>query len=149
MSRPLEDVLFGAPGARPRTGTRVASWLAGAALLALAAVVVVGFGSAGQLDARLWRLFTQASTWTFLADGLLGTLLVVGSYFLMQAGRLGGTSLAYQLANIAGSTGILVSLVGGFNVSVALLQCTWIVISLYGIWRAWRARRVTRDAATR
>ena len=32
MSRPLEDVLFGAPGARPRTGTRVASWLAGAAL---------------------------------------------------------------------------------------------------------------------
>ena len=60
-----------------------------------------------------------------------------------------GTSLAYQLANIAGSTGILVSLVGGFNVSVALLQCTWIVISLYGIWRAWRARRVTRGAATR
>ena len=83
------------------------------------------------------------------AVGLLGTLLVVGSYFLMQAGRLGGTSLAYQLANIAGSAGILVSLVGGFNVSVALLQCTWIVISLYGIWRAWRARRVTRDAATR
>lgn len=73
--------------------------------------------------------------------GLLGTLLVVGSYFLLQSGRLSGTGLPYQLINIAGSSGILVSLSGGFNLSVALLQCTWIAISLYGIVRGLRARR--------
>lgn len=40
--------------------------------------------------------------------GLLGSLLVVGSYFLLQSGRLSGTGLPYQLINIAGSSFILV-----------------------------------------
>ena len=73
--------------------------------------------------------------------GLLGTAIVVGSYFLLQSGRLSGTSLVYQWLNIAGSGCILVSLAGGFNVSVALLQCTWIAISVYGIVRGVMARR--------
>lgn len=73
--------------------------------------------------------------------GLLGTVIVVGSYFMLQSGRLSGTSLAYQWLNIAGSGCILVSLAGGFNVSVALLQCTWIAISVYGIVRGAMARR--------
>lgn len=75
--------------------------------------------------------------------GLLGTVLVVGSYFLLQSGRLSGTGLPYQLINIAGSGGILVSLIGGFNLSVALLQCTWIAISVYGIVRGLAARRAS------
>ncbi|MFZ5636752.1 MAG: CBU_0592 family membrane protein [Pseudomonadota bacterium] len=73
--------------------------------------------------------------------GLLGSALVVGSYFLLQSGRLSGTGLPYQLINIAGSSCILISLFGGFNLSVALLQCTWIAISLYGIVRGLLARR--------
>jgi paired small multidrug resistance pump len=72
--------------------------------------------------------------------GLLGTVIVVGSYFMLQSGRLSGTSLSYQWLNIAGSGCILVSLAGGFNVAVALLQCTWIAISVYGIVRGVRAR---------
>ena len=77
--------------------------------------------------------------------GLLGTVLVVGSYFLLQSGRLSGTGLPYQLINIAGSGCILVSLIGGFNLSVALLQCTWIAISVYGIVRGAMARRRAPD----
>lgn len=72
--------------------------------------------------------------------GLLGSVLVVASYFLLQSGRLPGTALTYQCLNIAGSGGILVSLFGGFNLSVALLQCTWIAISLYGIVRGVRSK---------
>lgn len=79
--------------------------------------------------------------------GLLGSFLVVGSYFLLQSGRLSGTGLTYQLLNIAGSACILVSLVGGFNVSVALLQCTWIAISAYGVVRGIRAKRSRSDAS--
>lgn len=74
MSRPLEDVLFGGPGPQDRTPTRAWSAVAGVALLLLAAGVVLGFQSAGQLDARLWQLFAQPTTWTFLAQGLAGTL---------------------------------------------------------------------------
>ncbi len=73
--------------------------------------------------------------------GLIGSALVVVSYFLLQSGRLSGTALPYQLSNIAGSSCILVSLFGGFNLSVALLQCTWIAISAYGIARGIMERR--------
>ena len=73
--------------------------------------------------------------------GLLGSALVVVSYFLLQSGRLSGTALPYQLSNIIGSSCILVSLFGGFNLAVALLQCTWIAISVYGLARGMRARR--------
>lgn len=76
--------------------------------------------------------------------GLLGSALVVGSYFLLQSGRLSGIGLPYQLINVAGSSCILVSLVGGFNLSVALLQCTWIAISVFGVVRGAMARRQTR-----
>lgn len=72
--------------------------------------------------------------------GLLGSAVVVASYFLLQSGRLSGNALTYQCFNIAGSGGILVSLFGGFNLSVALLQCTWIAISLYGILRGVRSK---------
>lgn len=72
--------------------------------------------------------------------GLIGSAVVVASYFLLQSGRLSGNGLIYQCLNIAGSGGILVSLFGGFNLSVAMLQCTWIAISLYGIVRGVRSK---------
>ncbi len=72
--------------------------------------------------------------------GVLGTLLVVASYFLMQSGRLSGTALPYQLVNIVGPCCILASLAGGFNLAVCLLQFTWILISFYGIVRGFKRR---------
>lgn len=80
--------------------------------------------------------------------GLLGSVLVVGSYFLLQSGRLAGTGLPYQLINIVGSSCILVSLFGGFNLAVCLLQMTWIVISIYGIARGFRQRQALRAQAS-
>lgn len=74
MSRTLEDILFGAPSHRARTITRVASALAAAVLLLLAAGIVLRFHSAGQLDARLWEFFAWPTTWAFIAQGLLGTV---------------------------------------------------------------------------
>ena len=40
--------------------------------------------------------------------GLLGSLLVIGGYFLLQSGGLSGTGLPYQSINIVGSSFILV-----------------------------------------
>lgn len=74
MSRPLEDILFGAPSAQARTLTRVVSAVAAALLLLLAAGIVYRFHSAGQLEARFWNFFAWPTTWAFLAKGLLGTL---------------------------------------------------------------------------
>ena len=74
MSRRLEDILFGAPSPRAQALARATSALAAAVLLVLAAGIVLRFRSAGQLDARYWNFFAWPTTWTFLAEGLLGTM---------------------------------------------------------------------------
>jgi hypothetical protein len=75
--------------------------------------------------------------------GIAGTLMVLGAFFLLQAGRLSGTGSVYQLLNLFGAGGVLLSLLGTFNVSVFLLEFTWVLISAYGIVRPFRARRTT------
>jgi len=83
---------------------------------------------------------TMAFAWYDVA-GLLGTLMILVAYFLLQAGRLPGTGIAYQLLNLFGAGGVLVSLAGAFNLSVALLEGAWVLVSAYGLVRTLRARR--------
>ena len=70
--------------------------------------------------------------------GILGTLMTLGAFFLLQAGKIHGNRLAYQLLNLVGAACVLVSLLGKFNISVFLLEATWVVISIYGIVRTFR-----------
>ena len=72
--------------------------------------------------------------------GLVGTLMVLVAFFLLQAGRVVGTGIVYQLLNLFGAAGVLVSLLGSFNPAVFLLELTWVLISAYGIARTMRAR---------
>lgn len=73
--------------------------------------------------------------------GLAGTLMILAAFFGLQAGRLHGNRLPYQLLNLLGAGGVLVSLLGKFNVSVFLLEIAWMLISLYGIGRSLQLRR--------
>ena len=72
--------------------------------------------------------------------GIAGTLMVLVAFFLLQAGRVAGTGIAYQLLNLFGAAGVLLSLLGTFNVSVFLLEFTWVLISGYGIVRSFKSR---------
>ena len=73
--------------------------------------------------------------------GMLGTLMVLAAFFLLQAGRLSGTGIVYQLLNLLGAGGVLVSLLGQFNVSVFFLELAWMLVSAYGIARSFKVRR--------
>ena len=64
--------------------------------------------------------------------GNLGVLLIVGSYFWMQLGRISGQSVAYSLANACGAALILVSLYFDFNLSAVVIEVFWLVISVMG-----------------
>jgi paired small multidrug resistance pump len=78
--------------------------------------------------------------------GLLGTFMILAAFFGLQAGRLDGNRLPYQLLNLLGAGGVLVSLLGQFNVSVFLLEVAWMLIALYGIGRSLQLRkRATRS----
>jgi paired small multidrug resistance pump len=72
--------------------------------------------------------------------GLLGTVMILGGFALLQAGKLSGTGLVYQLLNLFGAAGVLVSLLGTFNLSVFLLEAAWIAVSIYGIGRSFKQK---------
>lgn len=76
----------------------------------------------------------------FDAIGLLGALLILLAFALLQLERLDPRRPLYSLLNAAGAAAILVSLVFAFNLAAAFIETAWLAISLYGIWRAMSRR---------
>lgn len=76
--------------------------------------------------------------------GYLGVILILLAFLLLQAEKVAGSSWIYQLANMLGAIGIMLSLVfGSFNLPAFLQELVWALISVYGIVSA-RRRRVWR-----
>lgn len=65
--------------------------------------------------------------------GGIGVALIVVAYFLLQIGRLEPRGIWYSVVNAVGAALILVSLTQDFNLSAALIEGFWLVISLFGI----------------
>lgn len=76
--------------------------------------------------------------------GTIGVALIVGSYFLLQVGRVQSSSLGYSLANAAGAALILVSLVYDFNFSAFVVELFWLLTSVLGAFITLRRRRGQR-----
>ena len=72
------------------------------------------------------------------AVGLLGVTLILLAFFLLQARRLHGHALGYQLMNAFGALLVLVSLLYAFNLSAFLMELAWLAVSIYGIFRGRR-----------
>lgn len=79
--------------------------------------------------------------------GLLGAFFYLISYFLLQAGFIGGNSNAYVLLNLVAASLVLISLTIAFNLAVLVIQICWITISLYGLVRMFVINRRTRFTA--
>ena len=73
--------------------------------------------------------------------GLLGVGMTLVAFYLLQAGKLRGDGLTYQLLNAFGAFAVLLSLLYAFNLSAFVLEGLWLLISIYGIVRGRRARR--------
>jgi len=73
--------------------------------------------------------------------GVIGVAAIVLAYLLLQAGRLQGNRLAYQLLNALGALGVIVSLLIAFRLPQLLLALAWLAISVYGIARNRGSRR--------
>lgn len=74
------------------------------------------------------------------AIGSIGAGLIVLAYVLLQIERLRSDHLAYSVLNGVGAALILFSLYFAFNLSAFLIESFWILISLFGIWKAFRRR---------
>jgi predicted membrane-bound mannosyltransferase len=77
--------------------------------------------------------------------GLVGVVIIILAYFLLQTGRLSREILAFSLMNALGSSLILYSLYFEFNLPSAVIELVWLLISIYGVIRCVRegAKRQT------
>ncbi|SIO26407.1 hypothetical protein SAMN05444722_1086 [Rhodovulum sp. ES.010] len=67
--------------------------------------------------------------------GPAGVLLYLGSYFALQSGLLRGHSYSYPALNMVAAGCVLFDLQSQFNLSAALIQVSWIAISVFGLVR--------------
>jgi paired small multidrug resistance pump len=72
--------------------------------------------------------------------GLVGVVVMLWAFYLLQAGKLRGDSFAYQLMNALGAGAVLLSLVNDFNLSAFVIETCWVLISLYGMARSHRRK---------
>lgn len=80
----------------------------------------------------------------YAATGVLGVGLYLVAYAALQAGLIRGRGYAYVLMNMAAAACVLISLVEHFNLSSALIQVSWIVISIFGLARSYVLQRRLR-----
>jgi multidrug transporter EmrE-like cation transporter len=73
--------------------------------------------------------------------GNLGVIMIVGSYFLVQIGKMSATGFSYTSLNGVGAAFIMVSLYFDFNLSAFIIEVFWILISLVGMVRIYLERR--------
>jgi multidrug transporter EmrE-like cation transporter len=73
--------------------------------------------------------------------GNVGVVMIVGSYFLVQIGKMSATGLSYTSLNGLGAAFIMVSLYFNFNLSAFIIEVFWILISVVGMVRIYLQRR--------
>lgn len=67
--------------------------------------------------------------------GLVGVAVTLVAYALLQTAKITTEQLSYSLLNIVGSLLILYSLCFDWNLSAFLMECLWLLFSVYGLWR--------------
>lgn len=67
--------------------------------------------------------------------GMSGTALVVGSFFLLQLGKLTPSDLRYNLMNLSGAILLLISLFFNFNLASVVIEIFWIGASCIGLYK--------------
>jgi Na+-translocating ferredoxin:NAD+ oxidoreductase RnfD subunit len=74
--------------------------------------------------------------------GFFGDFLILLAYALLQMKKLKSESTTYSVMNLLGAICILFSLFFAWNLPVVVIEVFWIIISLYGLAKAYKRRAV-------
>jgi hypothetical protein len=74
--------------------------------------------------------------------GIIGDILVLTAFFSIQAGKIKAVSLIYPIMNLSGSLCILFSLFYAWNLSAAVMQSAWVLISIYGLVKYFSVKKI-------
>lgn len=67
--------------------------------------------------------------------GITGVILCLLAFLLLQLEKIRPRKPLYSWLNLLGSLGIIYSLSFDFNLSAFLMEVSWGIISLIGLWR--------------
>ena len=81
------------------------------------------------------------NTFLFDAIGMLGVFIILAVYSLVQLDKMDVKGLFYSIINAVGAVFILISLTVTFNMASFVIECAWLVISLFGIFQALKRAR--------
>lgn len=73
--------------------------------------------------------------------GLIGVVIVLWSYLLLQAHKVTAHSLFYSISNLIGSCLILFSLYFAWNLPAAIVEFAWVAISIFGLYKGFTLRK--------
>jgi hypothetical protein len=76
----------------------------------------------------------------FNSIGVAGTLSFLWAYFMLQRNLWKHDGFAYLFANFLGAVCLIISLLWHFNLASFLLECAWLMISGYGLYK-WHKQR--------
>ena len=79
-------------------------------------------------------VFALTYSWFDIA-GLIGVVLIIVAYLLLQLGKLPSTAPSYSLLNAIGAFLVMASLWFDFNLSAFLMEAFWFLISIFGLLR--------------
>ncbi|WP_264769697.1 CBU_0592 family membrane protein [Coxiella burnetii] len=65
--------------------------------------------------------------------GIIGVVLVLLAYFLLQINKINQNRVVYSLMNLLGSGLILISLYFTWNLPSGIIEFAWLLISLLGL----------------
>ena len=72
--------------------------------------------------------------------GLSGVTLILIAYFSLQTERIRAEDWRFSAINGVGALLIMTSLYFTFNLASFVIEVFWLMISLFGLWKAWRRR---------
>lgn len=78
---------------------------------------------------------------------VIGAVMILIAFALLQARRIESESYAYQLLNFAGGAALLFVAIVEFQIGFVLLEAAWTVLSMIGLWRLARVERESDDPA--
>lgn len=67
--------------------------------------------------------------------GIAGDVFIISAYFLLQLGKVNAKGLPYLFLNLFGALFIVFSLIFAWNLAAFIVETTWVLISIYGIWK--------------
>ena len=78
--------------------------------------------------------------------GMMGTILVVFAFFLIQTDKIDPKSLNYNLLNLVGAILLLISLCINFNLASFVIEIFWIIASIVGLTNYYKRQQLPSKA---